>query len=303
MGMSDERSVTKLGFSSSRDDLAAGALEPADRSIEIWNGYLKLSLVSCPISLYPASSVAERISVRPINRKTGNHLKQQLVDRQTGQAVASENIGWSYKLEGAEYLPMEEDVIKEIQIESMHTIDMASFVQRAEVDVRDIENTYYVAPTDEVGQEAFAVIREAMRSKDMLGIGRIVLGRHERPIALGVFGRGLRAMTLRDPHEVPSGIEYFANIPDIRVPDEMHELAEHILESKATKFDPSSFEDRYELALIEMLKRAQVGMPVKPAEQPPTPSNVINLMEALRRSINQERKPSAKAERKRSARH
>jgi DNA end-binding protein Ku len=283
MGTMEKRSIIRSSSSSSKDVLAD--IEPTGGSAS-WKGYLKLSLVSCPIAIHPAFSDVERISFKPINLKTGSRLNRQFIDAETGEPVAREDIGRGYELRKNEYLPVEDDELNKIQIASRHTIDIASFVPRAGIDIRDIDNTYYVVPLDDTGQEAFAVIREAMRSKDMLGIGHVVLAQRERPIALGAFGKGMRAMTLRYPYEVRNADEYFADIPDIHVPDDMRILAEHILESKATNFDPSHFEDGYESALIEMLNRRQAGVPTpKPAVQPRSPSNVINLIDALRRSI------------------
>ena len=165
---------------------------------------------------------------------------------------------------------------------------------RAQVDLRYLISPYYITPDDKVGQEAFAVLREAMRSKKMVAIARVVLTTRERPIALEPFGKGFRAITLRYPYEVRDEADSFTNIPDIRVPHEMRQLAEHIIETKATDFDLSRFKDRYQLALVEMLKRKQAGLPAKSAAPAPSPSNVINLMDALRRSVETERKPSAR---------
>jgi DNA end-binding protein Ku len=297
MGTSHDALLSRSTGSSLADVFADGIelVSPSvTRKTAHWKGYLKLSLVSCAISLYPASSSSERVLLRPINRKTGRQLRQQLVDAETGEPVAGENVGLGYKLGTNEYLPVEDNEFEKIQIESAHTIDITSFVPRGEIDIPNIESTYYVAPNSDVGEEAFAVIRDAMRSKDMLGIGRIVLGRRERPIALGALGKGLRAMTLRYPYELRSETEFFAHIPDIRVPNDMRKLAEHIIEAKLAKFDPSRFEDRYEVALSEMLRRKEAGVPTNPSVQSGPPSNVINLMDALRRSIKRERKRSGR---------
>src|SRR5262249_46050199 len=144
----------------------------------------------------------------------------------------------------------------------------------AQLDLRYLVSPYYITPDDKVGQEAFAVIREAMRAKKMVAIARVVLATREQPIALEPFGKGFRAITLRYPYEVRDEAELFANIPDIRVPQELRELAEHIVEVKATNFDLSGFKDRYELALAEMLKRKQAGLPAKSAATAPSSSNV-----------------------------
>jgi DNA end-binding protein Ku len=292
MGMSGERPTSKSSRTSSRDDMAGG-IGPANQLGVHWKGYLKLSLISCPISLHPASS-DERVSFVQLNRKTGNRLKYQLVDSETGQVVDLADRARGYRLGKEEFLFVEDHELRALQIASTHTIEIEAFVPRAQVDLRYPISPYYITPDGKVGQEAFAVIREAMRGKKMVAIARAVLTTRERPIALEPSGKGFRAITLRYPYEVRDEAEIFANIPDIRVPQEMRQLAEYIVEAKATDFDLSRFEDRYELALVEMLKRKQAGLPAKSAALAPSPSNVINLMDALRRSVETERKPSAR---------
>src|SRR6201997_1441109 len=162
-----------------------------------WKGYLKLSLVSCPIALYPATSSSERVSFHRINKKTGNRLKQQSIDSESGEPVEKEDIGRGYEIAKGQYIQVEDDELEKIQIESTHTIEIDSFVPRAEVDDRYIDSTYYIAPTDQVGQEAFAVIRDAIRDREMVGLGRVVLAKRERVVMLEAFDKGLLATSLR----------------------------------------------------------------------------------------------------------
>ena len=257
-----------------------------------WKGYLKLSLVSCPIALYPATSAAERVSFRQVNRQTGNRLRQQFVDSVTGEPVNSENKGRGYEIGKDQFLPVEDEELDAIQVESTHTIEIDSFVPRDQIDERYLDSPYFIAPTDKIGQEAFAVIREAMRDKKMVGIGRVVIARRERVIMLESFGKGILGTTLRYPYEVRDAENYFEDVPDVKLPDEMKQLASHILETKRADFDPGKFEDRYETALVALLKSKQAGMPVKAEAPLPRPTNVVNLMDALRRSIDAE-KPAA----------
>ena len=265
-----------------------------------WKGYLKLSLVSCPIAMYPASSRSERIGLHQINKKTGNRLRQQMVDEQTGDVVEKEDKGRGYEVSRDQYIPLEDDEIDRISLESTHTIDIESFVPRAEIDERYMDSPYYLAPTDEVGQEAFVVIREAMREKKMVGLARVVMYRRERLLMLEPFDKGLLATALRYGYEVRDAAPYFEDIPDIDLPKEMRQLAAHILETKAGHFDPKTFEDRYENALIDLLKTKQAGLPL-PKEAPKKPTaRVINLMDALRKSVASE-KGAAKAPAKRAA--
>jgi DNA end-binding protein Ku len=253
-----------------------------------WKGYLKLSLVSCPIALYPATSGSERVSFRQVNKQTGNRLKQQLVDSVTGEPVGPEDKGRGYEVGKNQFLMVEDDELEAIEIESTRTIEIDTFVPREQIDDRYIDAPYYIAPTDTVGQEAFAVIREAMRGKGMVALGRVVMAKREYVIALEPFEKGLKATTLRYPYEVREASAYFDDIPDLKIPGEMLKLAEHILDSKAGDFDPSTFEDRYETALNEMLRKKQAGLPV-PKEAPAAqPANVVNLMDALKRSLQKE---------------
>jgi DNA end-binding protein Ku len=258
-----------------------------------WKGYLKLSLVSCPIALYPATSAAERVSFRQVNRQTGNRLRQQLVDSVTGEPVNSENKGRGYEIGKDQFLMVEDEELDAIQVESTHTIEIDSFVPRDQIDERYLDSPYFIAPTDKIGQEAFAVIREAMRDKKMVGIGRVVIARRERVIMLESFGKGILGTTLRYPYEVREAEGYFEDVPDIKLSDEIRELAAHILETKRADFDPAKFEDRYETALVGMLKSKQAGMPMKAETPAPQPANVVNLLDALRRSIAAEKPPPA----------
>jgi DNA end-binding protein Ku len=267
-----------------------------------WKGYLKLSLVSCPIALYPASSSAERVSFHRINKKTGNRLKQQMVDAETGDVVDREAIGRGYEIGKGQYLTVEDDELEKIKIESTHTIEIDSFVPRGEIDDRYPDNPYFIAPTDQVGLEAFAVIRDAIQDKGLVGLGRVVLTRREHVVMLEPFDRGLLATTLRYPYEVREPAAYFADIPELKLPAEMRDLAAHIVDSKTIHFDPSQFIDHYETALVELLRAKQAGRVIEPREEP-TPQRVINLMDALRASIGAEtkKKPAAASTRRRSA--
>jgi len=260
-----------------------------------WKGYLKLSLVSCPIALYPATSSSERVSFNRINKKTGNRLKQLQVDAETGDPVEKEDIGRGYEIGKGQYLQVEDEEIEKVRIESTHTIDIDSFVPRSEIDDRYPDSPYYVAPTDQVGQEAFAVIRDAIREKGMVALGRVVVSRREYVVMLEAFDNGLLATTLRYGYEVRDQKAYFEDIPDLKLPAEMKQLAAHIVETKASHFDPTKFVDHYETALVELLRAKQAGRIVEAPKEEPAPQRVINLMDALRASIGAEtkKKPAA----------
>src|SRR3990172_6293508 len=249
-----------------------------------WKGYLKLSLVSCPVALYPATTTSERVSFRTLNRDTGNRVRRQFVDEQTGEPVESENQIKGYEVAKGEFIQIEDDELKTVQLESNHTIDIERFVPRASVDELYLDTPYYLAPTDRVGEEAFAVIRDAMSAEKMVGLARVVLFRRERIVMLEPRDKGIVATSLHYANEVHAASGYFDEIPDTELPKQMLELATHIIAKMTGKFVPEEFEDRYENALIELIRSKQKGMPVKPQ---PThrQTNVINLMDALRRSV------------------
>jgi len=259
-----------------------------------WKGYLKLSLVSCPVALYPATTTSERVSFRTLNRETGNRVRRQFVDEQTGDPVQTEDQAKGYEVAKGEYIMLEDDELKAVQIESNHTIDIERFVPSSEIDKLYLDTPYFLAPTDRVGEEAFAVIREAMRTEKVVGLARAVLFRRERVLRLEPCGKGIVATSLHFANEVHAADAYFADIPDVELPKEMLELAKHIILKMAGKFAPEQFEDRYENALIELIRSKQQGMPIKPQ---PThrQTNVINLMDALRRSVEGETKSTAKS--------
>jgi len=258
-----------------------------------WKGYLKLSLVSCPIALYSGTSSTERVSFRQINKKTGNRLRQQLVDEVTREPVEGENKGRGYEYSKNAYLPVDDDELDAIAIESNHTIEIDSFVPHEQIDERYLDSPYYITPNDQVGQDAFAVIREAMRGKGMVALARVVLAKRERVIMLEPWDKGLMGTTLRYPYEIRDAKEYFDDIPNVKVEPDMLKLAEHILQSKAADFDPAQFVDHYEDAVVAMLKKKQAGLPVSREHALPRPQNVVNLMDALRRSIAEEKAASA----------
>ena len=261
-----------------------------------WKGYLKLSLVSCPIALYPAASAAERVSFRQINTKTGNRLRQQMIDGETGEPVEREDRGRGYEFGKNEFIQIEDEELAAIQVESTHTIEIDGFVPNAQIDKRYYDWPYYIVPTDKVGQEAYAVIRDAMRGKDMVALGRVVISKREHVIALEPYGKGLLGTTLRYPYEVRNPAEYFEDIADVKLAPDMLKLAEHILETKATDFDPSKFVDRYEDAVVALLKEKQAGIAPKKGPTAVSQPRVVNLMDALRRSIGAEapKKPAAR---------
>jgi DNA end-binding protein Ku len=258
-----------------------------------WKGYLKLALVSCPIALHAACSIAERIAFRQINKVTGNRLRQQLIDEETREPVAPEDKGRGYEVAKGQYLIVDDAELDAIEIESTHTIEIDSFVPRSQIDQRFLDTPYYITPNAPVGQEAFAVIREAMRGKGMVALGRLVLSKRERVIALECYDKGLLGTTLRYPYEVRKAEDYFCDLPELTHAPDMLTLAGQIIDSKAAGFDPSTFRDRYEEALLTHLRARQAGAVQERKQTFAAPRPVINLMEALRRSVAEDKKPAA----------
>ena len=248
-----------------------------------WKGYLKLSLVSCSVALYPATTTSERIRFNIIDRKTGNRIRNDIVDAETGQPVEPEDRVKGYQFEKGQYVLVEEDELDNVALASTHTIDIEQFVPMSEVDRIYLDESFYIVPQDEMAQEAFAVIREAMRKENLVGLARVVIYRREHLLLLAPRGKGLMATTLRYNPEVRNEKSYFDDIKDIKVPADMLKLGVQILESKKGRFDPSRFEDRYETALMELIKAKRAGK-APPVISEERPSNVINLMDALRRS-------------------
>jgi DNA end-binding protein Ku len=258
-----------------------------------WKGYLKLSLVSCPIAIYTGTSATERVSFRQINKKTGNRLRQQLVDESTREPVEGHDKGRGYEYAKNAYIPVDDEELDAVAVESKHTIEIDSFVPREQIDERYLDSPYYITPDGQVGQDAFAVIREALRGRDMVALGRVVLAKRERVIMLQPWDKGLMATTLRYPYEIRDAAEYFDDIPDVKVEPDMLKLAQHILQSKATDFDPSQFVDHYEEAVVAMLKKKQAGLPVSREHALARPQNAVNLMDALRSSNARENTSTA----------
>jgi Ku protein len=257
-----------------------------------WKGSLKLSLVSCPVALYPALTSAEKTRFHMINRETGNRLKQQMVDAETGDIVEGDQKGRGYELSKGKYVEVEKEELEAVQIESNHTIDIDSFVPKDEIDKRYLDHPYYIVPDGKAALDAFAVIRDAMKDKDRVALARIVLTNREHVIAVEPLGKGLLGTTLRYAYELRDEEDYFDGIKSPKISKDMIELASHILDTKAAHFDPTKFKDEYENALKALVRRKASGKPIKVTEHEEKPDNVVNLMDALKASLKG--KPAAK---------
>jgi DNA end-binding protein Ku len=259
-----------------------------------WKGFLRLSLVTCPVALYPATSDSEKVSFNQINRKTGHRIKYAKVDADTGEEVANEDIMKGYKVDTDTYIEVSKDELDDLALESTRTIEIDEFVPRTDIDSRYVIRPYYLVPD---GKVAFAVIRETIRSMNKVAIGRVVLTNREHIIALEPLDKGLMGTLLRYPYEVRSETEYFDDIQDVKITKDMLDLAKHIVEQKSGSFEPDQFEDRYEQALIDLINQKRNGLKTPSKTTPKTGGNVINLMDALKRSLTSAKQtttPSAK---------
>jgi Ku protein len=311
-----------------------------------WKGFLKLSFVSCPIALYPATSAAERLSFRQVNRRTGHRLKHKLVDSVTGEAVDSSNKARGYEVGEHQFLlvedrdierarrerplpgatdvsepprrespltapagPHEQDdeetvvgddddeidqeIAPQPRPENTHTIEIERFLPAGQIDARYFDKPYYIVPREEISQESFAVIRDAMRREGVISLARVGLSSRERHFLVEPMGHGLRGVTLRFAHEVRGADAYFSEIPEMKLPAEMMKLAHHIIQTKSDKFDPSMLEDHYRSALVRILRKKQPKVPAHAPAVKPSRENVVNLMDALRRSLAADRPPKS----------
>src|SRR6195952_2862946 len=249
-----------------------------------WKGFLRLSLVTCPVALYPATSESEKVSFNQLNRKTGHRIKYAKVDADTGEEVANEDIVKGYKVDTDTFIEVTKDELENVALESTRTIETDEFVDRSEIDPRYLIRPYYLRPDGKVGHDAFAVIRETIREMNKVAIGRVVLTNREHIIALDPLDKGLMGTLLRYPYEVRSEKDYFDDIQDVKVTKDMLDLARHIVNQKAGHFEPAKFEDQYETALLDLINQKRAGQPIV-AKERPRGENVVDLMDALRKSI------------------
>lgn len=266
-----------------------------------WKGFLRLSLVSCPIQLFPATSESEKIRFNQINKETGNRVRYRKVDEDTGEEVPSENIVKGYEIAKEQYIEITDDELESIALESTKTIEIDEFVPKSEIDDLYHIRPYYIAPDGKVGQDAFVVIRNIIQQMNMVALGRVVLTSREHIIAMEPRGKGLMGTLLRYPYEVRDEKDYFDDIPDLKLGKDMMDLAKHIVVTKSGHFEPDKFDDHYEAALRELIEKKSKGIKIE-APKERASSKVINLMDALRRSAQSEqagRKTQAKSKRKR----
>lgn len=265
-----------------------------------WKGFLKLGMLTCPVALYTASSKSERISLHTLNRDTGHRVRREYVDEVTGKVVDREAQVKGYEVDKDEYVIVTQDEIDAAIPESTKTIDVESFVDCREFDDVYMGNPYYLAPASKPAQEAFAVIRDAMRKAKVVGIGRTVLFRRDRILMLRPEHDGILVRMLRFSYEVRPAAEVFDSVPQRKITGEMLELAEHIITTKKGSFHIDEFDDRYETALADLIRAKREGRKIKAPAAPKT-RNVVSLLDALRESAGKKTAPKTKAAPRRKA--
>jgi DNA end-binding protein Ku len=251
-----------------------------------WSGFLRLSLVTCPVYLTPATTEAKRIRLNQLNSKTGNRLSQRLVDSKTGEEVGRDQIVKGYEFDRDRYVTLDDDELKELQVESSKIIDLDRFVSRDEVDPLYLDAPYYVYPEGELAAETFRVIGEAMAHTNKVGLGRITMSGRERPVLVEPRGEGLLMSQLRSSDEVRPA--EFAHKQEEQIDPDLVALAETIIERKSGTFEPTAFHDRYQdalRALVDSKLKGEVAESSRSIEEPP---KVVNLMDALKRSLARE---------------
>lgn len=262
-----------------------------------WKGFLKVGELVCPVALYTAASTSERIAFHMLNRKTGHRLHREFVDSETGKVVEREDQVKGYEAGENDYIALDPEEIAAAVPESDKTLEIDAFIACDDIDDLYFDKPYYLVPSDRHGAEAFALIREGMKATKVAALAETVLFRRVRSLLIRPEGDGLIATTLNYDYEVRSAEETFSEIPALKLKGEMLELAEHIIKTKSGRFDPKTFDDRYDAALAEVVKAKIEGRKIKPVK-PKAEGKVIDLMEALRQSAGGNEKPAKRKAKK-----
>jgi DNA end-binding protein Ku len=258
----------------------------------IWQGNLRLSLVSCPVALFGATSRSNDISFHLLNPETNNRIRMVPTDPDTGPVERADLVK-GYELEKNKYVVIDKDELDAVKLETTHTLEIESFVDVNDIDRLFWNTPYYMVPNDDSGVDAFVVIRQALEKTGRIALGRVVMHTRERLMALEPRDKGIIAYTLRMRNEVVDPAKAFHDIPAARPDHKMIDIAEKIIEQKEGDFEPDKFKDRYEAALRDLIRRKQKGEKLVTAE-PVEESNVIDLMEALKKSLKNKGKAAPK---------
>jgi DNA end-binding protein Ku len=255
----------------------------------IWKGYLRLSLVNCAVALYPAVTQVNKVHFHKLNRKTGHRLRMRMVDEETGREVPRDEQIRGYQISKRSTVQVEDEDLDKIALEATHVMEITKFVPREEIDPLYFDRPYFLAPTDDASQEAFAVLREAMRRKELGGLATVVMHDRDHMVLLEPREAGMLATTLRSPEEVRDAKDAFRGVKKPRVGGELLEVAQMLIDKKMGKFQPSEFKDHYEAALKTLLKAKQAGREIKEIELPEKTTEPSSVLEALRESLKQGR--------------
>ncbi len=259
-----------------------------------WKGFLKIADVICGVTLYTATSTSDRISLHIINRATGHKVRRQYVDGETGVAVDKDDQVKGYEVSDGDYIMLDPDEIAAVVPDSDKTLTVQAFVACDDVDQVYFDKPYYLAPSDSIAEEAFALIREGMRKQKVAAIAQTVMFRRVRTVLIRPEGAGMIATTLSFDYEVRSAAEAFEDIPQMKIKSEMRDLAQHIIKTKAGAFDPTTFDDRYESALADLVKAKLDGKKIAPRQEPER-QKTSDLLVALRESAGAGQKAEPKA--------
>ena len=257
-----------------------------------WKGWLAFAEVSCPVSLYTAASTAERVTFNTLNRKTGNRVRREFVDSDTGKPVEREAQVKGYEIDDGRYVILTPEEVASAVPEGDKTMRVEAYIPCREIDDTYFDKPYYLTPSDRTGDDAFALIRDGMRKGKVAAIAKALLFRRVRTVLVRAHGDGLIATTLNFDYEVRSAQKAFADIPKIKIAGEMLELAKHIIATKKGSFDPRTFDDRYEAALADLVRAKMEGRSL-PKRKAPKVSKPDDLLEALRLSAGASPKPEA----------
>jgi len=258
-----------------------------------WKGYLKLSLVTCPVALTPATSEVEKVRFHTLNRRTGHRVVSRYVDSESGRPVAEDEQARGYARDESHLVVLEDEELEAVRLESARAIDIESFVPALGVDWVWYDTPYYLTPDDPVGVEAYCVIRDAMRATETVGVSRLVLNRRERAVLLKPRDNGIGLWTLRYGEEVRAPRDVFSGLDDLDLDPALIDLVLELIGERKRPWSPELVRDPVQERLLDIIREKKAGAPVRPpgaSEPERTPSNVINIMEALRRSLASEAK-------------
>ncbi|NWJ25651.1 Ku protein [Rhizobium sp. RM] len=264
-----------------------------------WKGYLKLSLVTCSVEMTPATSDSEKVKFHTLNRETGNRVQSHYVDAVTGKGVREQDEVKGYQRGDDDYVMLEDEDLEHVALESTKTIDISTFTPRDEIDWIWLDKPYYLTPNDKVSEEAFAVIRAAMDQQKMVGISRLVLGRRERAVMLEPRGKGIVLWTLRYGDEVREAGDYFAGLAETKTEREALPLIRKLIKTQTRHWDGKMVSDPVQENLLDLIKSKKKQRKPTAAKKPTEtetekPSNVINIMDALRKSVEADNRRSKK---------